>query len=244
MSLFWHYISDLHHWRQQDGILQRLSEHVVLSLGALLCAAVIAIPVGAVVGHSRRGDDLPILFGVLGRLLPPLAVLTYFALKVDTGGSWAFVMLIALAMPPLMSAAYAGVRLMDRSVVESARGAGMLPGQVLRQIELPITMPKLVAGARRATVTVVAATAVAAYVGAGGLGRLIIDGQTVHNYGAVATGGVLLAVLTVVLDAAIRAFGSGLVSPALSGPLPVLRTEATVPTVELPVAVPTPPAGH
>jgi osmoprotectant transport system permease protein len=231
MNLFWTYLTNSAHWTAPGGITQRLSEHVVLSLAALFCAGVIAIPLGATVGHSGRGDDLPILFAVLGRVLAPLGVLVYFALKVGTGSGPAFFMLVLLAIPPMMSAAYTGVRLVDRPVVESARAAGMLPNQVLREVEIPMAMPALIVGVRRAAVQVVAVAAVAGYVGAGGLGRMIIDGQSpsVHNYGEVATGGVLLAALAVAVDLLVAWFGAGLVTPGASGKLPTPKAQPVVP---------------
>lgn len=217
MNLFWNYISDLDHWKASDGIAQRLGEHVAMSVGALLIATVVALPLGIAVGHSGKGDDLPILFGVLGRLLPPLGVFAYFAMKTETGTGPAFLMLVLLGMAPIMSAGYAGVRLLDRPVIESARASGMVPMQVLREIELPMAMPQLIAGVRRAAVAIVSMAAVAAYAGAKGLGRLILDGQQpeVHDYGMVATGGVLLALLAVVLDRIIAAFAASLVPPGL-----------------------------
>ncbi|HZE66930.1 MAG TPA: ABC transporter permease [Sporichthyaceae bacterium] len=217
MNLFWNYITDLDHWKASEGIGQRLGEHVALSIGALLIATLIALPLGVAVGHSGKGDDLPILFGVLGRLLPPLGVFAYFAMKTETGSGPAFAMLILMGMAPIMSAGYAGVRLLDRPVIESARASGMVPMQILREIELPMAMPQLIAGVRRAAVAIVSMTAVAAYAGGKGLGRLIVDGQqpAVHDYGMVATGGVLIALLAVGLDRIIDGFGRSLVPPGL-----------------------------
>src|SRR5882724_11814776 len=176
MNLFWNYISDLDHWKASEGIGQRLGEHVALSIGALLIAAIVGLPLGVAVGHSGKGDDLPILFGVLGRLLPPLGVLAYFAMKTETGTGPAFIMLVLMGMAPIMSAGYAGVRLLDRPVIESARASGMVQMQTLRAIELPMATPRLITGVRRAAVAIVSMSAVAAFAGDKGLGRLIIDG--------------------------------------------------------------------
>lgn len=218
MNLMWDYLSDADNWGGDGGIGDRLVEHAALCLIALAVAAAIALPIGTLVGHGRRGDDLPIAIGALGRLLPPLGVFTYLALKFDTGDRAVLVALILLAMPPMMSAAYTGVRLVDASAIASARGAGMQPGQVLRSVEIPMALPEIVAGLRKSARQVVPMAAVGAYIGAGGLGRLILDGQTaeVPSYGMVATGGVLLAVLAVVLDAAIAAGGRAFTSPGLS----------------------------
>lgn len=219
MNRFWDFVSTSGNWSGPDGIASRLAEHAGITVAVLAIAAAVALPIGAVVGHSRRGDDVPVALGALGRLLPPLAVFTYLAVKTETGNAPVITALVVLALPPMMSAAYAGVRLVDRATVESARAAGMIPTRVLREVELPIAAPDLIAGVRRSAVLVVSMLAVAAYVGADGLGRLIIDGQAPgrRDYGEVATGGVMVAAVAVVLDLLIVAIGAALVSPGLAG---------------------------
>jgi osmoprotectant transport system permease protein len=241
MNLFWNYISDGSHWSSSDGITTRLGQHIALSVGALLIALIVAMPLGIAVGHSGKGDDLPILFGTLGRLLPPLGVLVYFAMKTETGTGPSFVIVVLMGMAPIMAAGYAGVRLLDRPVIDSARASGMLPMQILREIEIPMAMPKLIEGVRRAAVAIVSMVAVAAYTGASGLGRLIIDGQkpAVHDYGMVATGGVLVAILAVVLDRVIAAFGATLIPPGLYA-TPSAALEEIQPRVAEPYLPPVP----
>lgn len=217
MNLMWDYLTDAGNWTAAGGIGERLGEHIALSLGALIVAALIALPLGVAVGHSRRGDDLPILIGAIGRLLPPLGVFAYIAMKTDGGNGSAFAVIVVMTMSPMIAAAYAGVRLVDRSAVESARAAGMLPPAVLREVELPMAMPALVRGVQRAAVAAVAMTAVAAYVGAGGLGRLILDGQSaqIRDYGMVAAGGLLLAGVAIAMHFMFAAAGKELIPPGL-----------------------------
>jgi osmoprotectant transport system permease protein len=145
----------------------------------------------------------------------------------------------------MMTAAYTGVRLVDGAAVESARAAGMLPGQILRQVEVPMALPDLIAGIRKSSRQVVAMAAVAAFVGAGGLGRLIIDGQSqeVRDYGMVATGGVLIALVAVVLDGLIVMIGHRFTSPGLTArakPRPV-RPAVEEPALTYPTMPGAPP---
>lgn len=218
MNLMWDYLTNGDNWSGDGGIADRAAEHVALCLGALLIAGLIALPIGTMVGHGRRGDDLPIALGTLGRLMAPLGVFCYFALKIDTGSDAVLFALVLLAMPPMMTAAYTGVRLVDVAAVDSARAAGMLPSQILRGVEVPMALPDLLAGIRKASRQVVAMAAVGAFVGAGGLGRLIIDGQSdeFRDYGMVATGGVLIALLAVILDGLIVMIGHRFTSPGLA----------------------------
>jgi osmoprotectant transport system permease protein len=222
MNLMWDYLSSGDNWGGDGGIADRILEHLALCLGALVLAALVALPIGTMIGHGKRGDDLPIALGTLGRLMAPLGVFCYFALRIDTGDGSVLFGLFLLAIPPMMTAAYTGVRLVDRAAVESARAAGMLPSQILRQVEIPMALPDLLAGVRKSTRQVVAMAAVAAFVGAGGLGRLIIDGQSddIRDYGMVATGGVLIAVVAVLLDSVIVVAGHRFTSPGLTSRAP------------------------
>jgi osmoprotectant transport system permease protein len=114
---------------------------------------------------------------------------------------------VALAVPPILVNTYVGVRQADADAVDAARGAGMTGWQVLRQVELPLAVPLIMTGLRTAAVQVVATAALAAVVGLGGLGRLIIDGLAFGvTRGArpglplVIVGSVLIAVLAVATE--------------------------------------------
>lgn len=237
MNLMWDHLLDSGNWSAPGGIGERLGEHIALSLGALIVAALLALPLGVAVGHSRRGDDLPILIGAIGRLLPSLGLFAYVAMKTEGGNGSAFAVIVLMTMAPMMSAAYTGVRLVDRAAVESARAAGMLPPAVLREVELPMAMPALVRGVRRGAVAAVGMTAVAAYVGAGGLGRMILDGQSaeIRDYGMVAAGGLLLAVVAVIMHYMFVAAGKELIPEGLDSR--AIEHEAEIPTT-LPVPMP------
>ena len=243
MNLMWDYLSNGDNWSGSGGIADRALEHVVLCLAALVIAALIALPLGTLVGHGRRGDDLPIALGTVGRLVAPLGIFCYFALKIDTGSDAVLFALVLLAVPPMMTAAYTGIRLVDAAAVDSARGAGMLPGQMLRQVEIPMALPDLVAGIRKSSRQVIAMAAVGAFVGAGGLGRLIIDGQSdeFRDYGMVATGGVLIALLAVVFDAIIVALAHRFTSLGLSRRTPVRPAPPAAPPAPAPTTYPTLP---
>ncbi len=253
MNLMWDYLTNGDNWNGSGGIADRAMEHVVLCLGALLIAGLIALPVGTMVGHGRRGDDLPIALGTLGRLMAPLGVFCYFALKIDTGSDAVLFALVLLGIPPMMTAAYTGVRLVDQAAVDSARAAGMLPSQILRQVEVPMALPDLIGGIRKSSRQIVAMAAVGAFVGAGGLGRLIIDGQSdeFRDYGMVATGGVLIAILAVILDGLIVMVGFRFTSPGLSRrapvrprPVPASAPVATYPTMPTLPGAPPPPLNN
>jgi osmoprotectant transport system permease protein len=93
----------------------------------------------------------------------------------------------------------------------------MRPWQVLTQVELPMALPVLMSGFRSAVLQVVATATVAAAVGLGGLGRLLIDGLSVNDYSRVLAGAIVVAALAVALDLLLALAQRWIVSPGLSG---------------------------
>ena len=119
------------HWQGDFGVPHRLTEHALMSVAAVLAAVVIGLPAGVWLGHRGRGGAVAINLANVGRAVPSLAILALTQQAIGLGG-WpgfgarpAFVALVALAVPPLVTNAYVGMRGVDRDVVEAARGMGM-----------------------------------------------------------------------------------------------------------------------
>jgi osmoprotectant transport system permease protein len=188
------------HWRGTAGIPHRLYEHVVMSLAATLTAAVVALTLGIVLGHLNRGGWLAINLSNVGRAIPSFAILVLAVQLFGIGATPAFCALVALAVPPMVTNSYVGVREVDADIRESARGMGMTGAQVLRRVELPVASPLIMAGIRTSAVQVVATATLAALVAWGGLGRYVIDGLSQRDYVQVFAGAVLVAVLSVLTE--------------------------------------------
>jgi osmoprotectant transport system permease protein len=159
-----------------DGIPVRTLQHLYYSLLATAIAAAIALPIGVLIGHTGRGALFAVNLTNLGRAIPSLGIIILMFTLVGFGIVPVLVALIALAVPPIVTNSYIGVRSVDRDVREAAEGMGMRGRQVLWQVELPVAMPLIMAGIRTSAVQVVATATLAAYVGLGGLGRYLIDG--------------------------------------------------------------------
>lgn len=187
-------------WRGTAGIPHRLYEHVAMSVAAMLTAAVIALSVGILLGHLNRGGWIAINVSNVGRAIPSFAILVLAVQVFGIGAKPAFLALVALAIPPMVTNAFVGVREVDADVRESAKGMGMTGGQVLRRVELPMASPLIMAGIRTSAVQVVATATLAALVAWGGLGRYIIDGLSQRDYVQVFAGAVLVAALSVVTE--------------------------------------------
>jgi len=200
------------HWSGPDGVPTRVGQHVVLSLIGLGVAFVLAVPVGLLVGHRRRGQFAAVSVANIGRAIPTLAVLVivYVAL-INLRPSLGFsniptiVALVLLAVPPMLTNTYVGVEGVDRDVVEAARGVGMRGGQVLFRVEVPLAIPVILAGIRTAAVTVVATATLAPLAGGGGLGEYILNGVAQSDYGMTYAGALLVASLAILTEASLAA---------------------------------------
>jgi osmoprotectant transport system permease protein len=196
-------------------IPQRLLEHVAYTLVAVAVSAAIALPIGLLIGHTNRGALLAINLGNAGRALPTFGLLSLMVILIGTGTLPVLVALVVLAVPPILSATYAGIRSVEPSAVNAAIGMGMRSSQVLFKAEVPMALPLIFGGLRSALLQVCATATVAAYVGFGGLGRFLIDGLSTNDYAQVFAGAVLVAVLAIALDFLSAAVQRAVVSPGV-----------------------------
>jgi osmoprotectant transport system permease protein len=205
-------VSDLHqliiflgtgsNWTGPGGLVTRLIQHLQLTAVAVAIACLIALPLGIWLGHIGRGGILAVNVSNVGRAIPTFAVLVLFFLQfgdhryVETVAA-----LVLFAVAPILTNTYVGVRDVDPDVVEASRGMGMSGSQLVKNVEVPLAAPLILAGIRIAVVQVVATATIAAYIGGGGLGRLVLDGFTQRLYGQVLAGALFVALLALALDA-------------------------------------------
>ncbi|MFI6088072.1 ABC transporter permease [Streptomyces sp. NPDC051218] len=198
----WQWLTDSAHWAGDDGIWHRLTQHLVLTVVCLLLSCLIALPVALVLGHLGKGGALAVNISNVGRAVPTFAVLVLLLLTPI--GRWGegptVVALVLFAVPPLLTNAYVGMRGVDRSVVQAARGMGMTGRQMLWRVELPLAMPLVLSGVRIAAVQLVATATIAALAGGGGLGRIITAGFNLASTPQVVAGAVLVAVFALIVE--------------------------------------------
>jgi osmoprotectant transport system permease protein len=191
------------HWQGDGGVPHRLLEHVAMSGASVLTAALIALPIGIALGHYGRGGTLAINVSNIGRAVPSFALLVIAVELVGIGAGPAFIALVALAIPPMVTNSYVGMREVDADIREAARGMGMRPSALLRRVELPIALPFIMAGVRTSAVNVVATATLAALVAWGGLGRFIVDGLGQQDYPQLFAGAIMVAVLSLAVEFAL-----------------------------------------
>lgn len=194
------WLGDSAHWTGPAGVPTRVLEHIYYTVITVLLASVIAVPLGLVIGHTGRGGIALVGAANAMRALPTLGLVTFLFLLVPDPRASTIIALVVLAVPPILAGSYAGVQSVERDVVDAARGMGMTARQQLFQVELPGSLPLVLGGVRNAVLQVVATTTVAAYVGLGGLGRLLLDGLRVVDYAQMLAAALLTALLAVLLD--------------------------------------------
>lgn len=207
------WLVDPANWSGGKSIPVRVGVHLLFCVGAVLGAALVAVPLGLFVGHTGRGGVVLVGGSNALRALPTLGLVTFLYLITGGGTVGVLIALIVLAVPPILAGTYAGIQDVDRGVVDAARGMGMTGTQRLWRVEVPNALPLLIGGLRNAMLQVVATASVAAYVGIETLGRPLLDGVRVLDYAQFVGGAILIALLAVALDAVLAGVGR-LVVPA------------------------------
>ncbi|MEU7769286.1 ABC transporter permease [Nocardia sp. NPDC049190] len=196
----WHYLTDGANWSGPAGVGTRIAQHLWYSFLTIAISTVIAVPLGLVIGHTRRGAAVLVGFANAMRALPTLGLLTFLVLLLGLGLIPPLLALVTVGIPPLLAGAYAGIANVPTDVVDASRAMGMTERQILFRVEVPNALPILLTGLRGATLQVVATATIAAYVNLGGLGRYIFDGISLYRYDRVLVGALLVAILAMLLD--------------------------------------------
>ncbi|KFX19367.1 ABC transporter permease [Pectobacterium betavasculorum] len=214
---------DLSHWYGDEGIAYLLLQHVGYSAAALATAIIIAFPIGCYTGHTGKGESLLIGTTNALRSLPSfgLIILLVILLAGYFESDMTFILpciivLVLLALPPIVLGIHTGIRSVDPSVRDAARGMGLTPLQLLIQVELPCAVPLIISGIRSAALQIVSTATIAAYVSLGGLGRLIIDGRAANDFAQMTIGAVLVALLALIIDIFFSLSERFVVSPGIS----------------------------
>lgn len=191
------WFADPAQWQGPDGVPTRVFEHIWYSVIATVGATAVALPIGLFIGHTGRGGQVAINISNLGRAIPSFGIIVLVFIVAGIGFTPVLITLVALAIPPIVTNTYVGIRAVDPEVREAAEGMGMTGWQVLTRVEVPVALPLIMAGVRTSAVQVVATATLAAVISLGGLGRYIIDGIPQQNTPEVVAGALLVALLSI-----------------------------------------------
>ncbi|GAT74641.1 ABC transporter permease [Microbacterium hydrocarbonoxydans] len=189
-------------WQGAYALPVLLGQHLLYTAVSVLIAALIAVPLGWLIGHTGRGREIAVAVSGAARAIPSfglmvLLVLLLGVLRIPQAAVATFVL---LAIPSLLAGAYTGLEAIDRRVLDAARAMGMTEWQVFWKVEVPLGLPLLVGGLRSALLQVIATVTIAAYVNLGGLGWPIIQGIPLRQFDQVLGGAILVAALALLVD--------------------------------------------
>ncbi|CAN5617230.1 ABC transporter permease [soil metagenome] len=187
-----------------DALPIRIGEHLFYTFVSVLIAAVIAVPIGYLIGHTGRGREIAVGVSGAARALPSfgLILLLVLVIGVTQKPLAAFIAFVLLAIPSILAGAYSGLEQIDRRVIDAARAVGMTEWQILTKVEIPLGLPLLIGGLRAATLQVVATVVLAAYINLGGLGLYIIKGLALRQFDQMLGAALVIVALALVLDGA------------------------------------------
>ena len=195
LQTFWETVAD-----RQDLIIERTIEHLYLSFVAIVIAVLIAMPLGIYISRKQKVAEFYIGITAVFQTIPSLALFGFLVPILGIGNMTAWVALVIYALLPILRNTYTGITGVDEAIIEAGRGMGMTPRQILWKIELPLSLPFLMAGIRTATVLTVGVATLATFVGAGGLGDVIWRGlQSWNNY-LILAGAILVALMALFFD--------------------------------------------
>jgi len=189
-------------------MVQRTYEHVYLTFIAMAIAVFIALPVGIYLTRTRWPKLTSAILGTAGiiQTIPSLAlvaliVIIFALVNLPTIGTLpAIVALVLYALLPILRNTYTSIRQIDPSIIEVATGMGMKPHQILFLVELPLSLPIIMAGIRISTVWTIGIATLVGLIGAGGLGNLIIKGLRSMQVDYLLAGTLPAGVLAMILD--------------------------------------------
>jgi osmoprotectant transport system permease protein len=187
---------------QVGGLAQAIDftwEHLKVSGAAIVLACAVAVPIGLALGHAGRGELVAISVSNIGRAVPSLALIAFFVAYLGVGFTNVTLALVLLAVPPILTNTYVGVRQVDREVIDAGKGMGLTPFQVVRRIELPLALATIFGGIRTSAVNVVATATIAPLAGVLTLGDYILSANVYGEDGRLA-GAILVALLALSVE--------------------------------------------
>lgn len=185
---------------QREKLAEQTLTHIGLTFISLLIAILIGIPLGILISRKLKiAGSILAIAGIL-QTIPSIALLGVMIPFLGIGPKPAIVALFLYALLPIIRNTYTGIREVNSSVTDAAKGMGMSNFQVLIKVELPLAMPVMLAGIRTATVINVGVATLAAYIAAGGLGEFIFGGIALNNANMILAGAIPAALLAILFD--------------------------------------------
>ncbi|QKG83748.1 ABC transporter permease [Kroppenstedtia pulmonis] len=190
------------YYTQNAGyVWEQFYRHFLMSAYGVLFAAIVAIPLGIVMARYHRLSGWVLSLANIIQTVPALAMLAILMLVMGLGANTVVVALFLYSLLPILKNTYTGIRNVDHALLESGQAMGMTKFQILRMVELPLSLSVIMAGLRTALVIAIGIATVGTFIGGGGLGSIIVRGTNVTDGTAIILAGAIpTALMAVVAD--------------------------------------------
>ena len=175
-------------------------EHILMVAYGLALALVVGIPLGIIAAKYEKLAPIIISITNIFQLIPSLAMLAILMLYLGLGFQTMVVGLFFYSLLPIVKNTYVGIKEVEESIIEAGRGSGMTPFQLLAKIQLPLSIPFLMAGLRVASVIAVSVACIGPYIGAEGLGKEIVSGISLQSDVKIYAGAIPATILALAAD--------------------------------------------
>ncbi|WP_291648367.1 ABC transporter permease [Clostridium sp.] len=183
-----------------DFFIELTMKHLQIAAISILIASILGLVLGVLISEYNR--SAPIVLGLTNFIytIPSISLLGFLIPFSGIGDTTAIIALTVYALLPMVRNTYTGIKSIDNSITEAAKGMGSTQFQILYKVKLSLATPIIVAGLRNMTIMTIALTGIASFIGAGGLGVAIYRGITTNNAAMTIAGSLLIAILALVVD--------------------------------------------
>jgi osmoprotectant transport system permease protein len=187
-------------------VLEQFIKHFLISIYGVIFAAIIGVPVGLWIAHHSKVSRWILDFVNVIQTIPSLALMSVIMLGLGLGVNTVITTVFLYSLLPIVANTYAGMKNVSPNLLDVGKGMGMTRMQLLIQVELPLSVSVIMGGIRNALVVAIGITAIGAFVGAGGLGDIIIRGTNATNGAAIILAGSIPTALMAIIADLVLAF--------------------------------------
>ncbi|MEK5484283.1 ABC transporter permease [Viridibacillus sp. FSL R5-0888] len=207
-------------------VFEQFITHFFISIYGVILAAIVGIPLGVLISKYAKLSGFIITIANIIQTIPALALLAILMLGMGLGKTTVIITVFLYSLLPIIKNTYTGINNINKDLTDSGRGMGMTRIQVLYMIELPLSLSVIIAGIRIALVVAIGITAIGAFIGAGGLGDIIIRGTNATDGTAIILAGAIPTALMAIITDLILGFIERKLDPVKR------HKNLTIPTVQ------------
>lgn len=181
-------------------LIVKIGEHLLISSLAIALGIVVAVPAGIAVTRSKKLSVILITIASILQTIPSLALLSMMVPIIGIGKLPAVIALFIYSLLPIIRNTMLGINGVNEFLVDAGKGMGMTPNEIMFKIKLPLSAPVIMSGIRLSAVYVVSWTAIASYIGAGGLGEFIFSGLNTFDTNLIFLGTICVTMIAICTD--------------------------------------------